>query len=187
MKYKNILIALVSASVLFLMLYLFSTFTGLTVTEEVYLETNDWSRISNKRTYERRGGIKGIEAVVLQPPHILAGEKGVYATKEFNKYDCIGEYTGVAKTEDDLPEDGLFSFHLNKDISIDATDYGNELRYINSYINIADEPNLISSITYINKQPVILYICIKDIAVGEELLIDYGKEYNDEFILKNNK
>jgi SET domain-containing protein len=184
MKYKNIIIAIVSASVLFLALYLLSTLTGLTVTEEVYLDANDWSSISNKQEYERKGGIKGIEVRVLQPPHILAGEKGVFATKDFSKYDCIGEYTGIVKTEDDLPDNGLFTFHLKEDVSIDATDSGNELRYINSYLNIAVTPNVICSITHINKKPSILYICTKDIIVGEELLIDYGEEYNDEFILK---
>jgi hypothetical protein len=184
MKYKNIIIAIVSATLLFFILYLFSTFTGLTINEDVYLETNDWSSISNKHEYERKGSVKGIEVRVLQPPHILAGEKGVYATKEFTQYDCIGEYTGVVKTDDDLPDNGIYSFHLKKDVSIDATESGNELRYINSYLNIAKEPNIICSITHINKKPVVLYICSKDIANGEELLIDYGKEYNDEFISK---
>ena len=76
----------------------------------------------------------------------------------------------------------MYLFSLENDLVIDAKDYGNELRFVNSNMNISPDPNVASRFCYIDGYPRIFFICIKDIKKGEEILIDYGDEYN-KFLL----
>jgi len=147
-----------------------------------YLHSNDWS--SSLININPTNFIDGIEVRTLPPSHLLAGEKGVFATKELKNYDVIGEYTGVIRNFKDIDPDNLYIFSLVDDIVIDGNHRSNELKYVNSYLNIATTPNLRATHCTLDRYPKILYICTKDIAVGEELLIDYGEEYNNAHILK---
>lgn len=79
----------------------------------------------------------------------------------------------------------MYIFHLTDEIVIDAKDSSNELKYVNSYLNLADEPNLVPSNCYIDGLPRVLYVCSKDIDIGEELLVDYGDGYNEAHILNS--
>jgi hypothetical protein len=152
---------------------------------ENYLCTNDWNFINNKHRFEKNhSSIEGIEVRVLPPNHLLAGEKGVFAKKKFEHYDVIGEYTGTIKHIDKTTDNNLYIFKLIDNFVIDGEKNSNELKYVNSYINISDSPNLIATVSYIDKYPRVLYICSRDIEIGEELLIDYGDEYNDIHIHK---
>uniref|UniRef100_A0A6C0B8E6 SET domain-containing protein n=1 Tax=viral metagenome TaxID=1070528 RepID=A0A6C0B8E6_9ZZZZ len=159
--------------------------TTLTMNKNSYLSTNDWSNIPNKNKYYQSDEIKGIEVRVLEPPHILAGEKGVFATQSFLIHDVIGEYSGIIKEYNTVESNNLYIFNLIDDVVIDGEISSNELKYVNSYINISNEPNLVSRITYINNEPKVLYVCSKDINEGEELLIDYGEDYNNIHIYNN--
>jgi len=151
--------------------------------ENKYLCTNNWNLIDNKHKIEKNhSSIEGIEVRILPKGHLLAGEKGVFATKNFNQYDVIGEYTGIVKHIDNIDNNNLYIFNLVDNFVVDGEKDSNELKYVNSYINISDSPNLISSVSYIDKYPRVLYLCTRDIKIGEELLIDYGDEYNNEHI-----
>ena len=167
-----IIINSISIIILFFILYLFF------IQNDTYLDTNNWLMILNKGKYEKKGSINGIEVRVLEPPHILAGQKGVFATKKFKKCDVIGEYTGIVKKDQDVNINNLYLFYLVDDLIVDGEVYSNELKYVNSHLNINNKPNLQSSVCYINKEPKVLYVCLEDINIGEELLIDYGEEYN---------
>jgi len=152
---------------------------------ENYLCENDWNFIKNKHKFEKNhSSIEGIEVRVLPKGHLLEGEKGVFATKNFEQYDIIGEYTGVIKHIDKISDNNLYIFNLVDNFVIDGEKNSNELKYVNSYINISDSPNLIANVSYINKYPRVLYICSRNIKKGEELLIDYGDEYNNQYIHK---
>uniref|UniRef100_A0A6C0KR27 SET domain-containing protein n=1 Tax=viral metagenome TaxID=1070528 RepID=A0A6C0KR27_9ZZZZ len=149
-----------------------------------YLHSNDWMYITNRSKYEK-DSIQGIEVRTLPPSHLLAGEKGVFATTSFRKYDIIGEYTGIIKSDDmPCPSGNPYKFFLTDDIYIDGKHNSNELKYVNSHINIAKEPNLIARTCYLDRLPRVLYVSTREIKPGEELLIDYGEKYNDGFILK---
>lgn len=149
-----------------------------------YLHSNDWTYITNRSKYEKNS-IEGIEVRTLPPSHILAGQKGVFATTSFRIHDIIGEYTGIIKSDDMASRSGnMYKFALKDDLYIDGRDHSNELKYVNSHINIAKEPNLIARTCYLDRLPRVLYISTRKIQPGEELLIDYGKAYNDSFILK---
>jgi len=144
-----------------------------------YLISNDWSNI---RRYKKSKSIDGVEVRVLPKGHLLEGQKGLFATKAFSQYDVIGDYTGVVRKEQSTDSDNRYLFYLVDDLLVDARDFGNELRFANSNKNISDEPNVTSCVSYIGGLPVVIYICINDIEPGDEMLIDYGDDYNEKFL-----
>ena len=150
-----------------------------TATWGEYFISNDWSNIWG---YKKRKTTEGVEVRVLPKGHILAGQKGLFATKVFSQYDIIGEYTGIIREYSETTQNNRYLFTLIDDLVIDAKDHGNELRFVNSHINISSEPNLQPSTCYIDGYPRVFYICIRDIEPGEEMLIDYGDDYNQEFL-----
>lgn len=120
----------------------------------------------------------------LPEDHFLAGEQGLFALKKFCKYDIIGEYTGkivpssvgghyVALLEDK---------DYNDSMGVDAMECGNEMRFINSYLNIADRPNVKMRTAYVGSYPHVMVLCIEDIEIGEEILLDYGDEYTNMYL-----
>ena len=70
-----------------------------------------------------------------------------------------------------------------KSLGINAEDCGNEMRYINSYLNIAFSANVTMRTAYINTYPHILIIALATIEIGDELLLDYGKHIYDFLVL----
>jgi hypothetical protein len=144
-----------------------------------YLVSNDWSNIRN---YKKSKSMDGVEVRVLPKGHILEGQKGLFATKDFSQYDVIGEYTGVIRKIKAAYSDNRYLFDLIDDLVIDAEDYGNELRFANSNMNISEEPNVRSSNCFIGGLPRVIYVCTNDIEKGEEILINYGDVYNETFL-----
>ena len=67
-------------------------------------------------------------------------------------------------------------------LGLDAQDCGNELRFINSYLNVDFGPNVTMRTVYINTYPHICIVCTKDIEIGDEFLLDYGEAYNKAFL-----
>ncbi len=57
------------------------------------------------------------------------------------------------------------------------------MRFINSYINVADGPNCVMRTVYVNTLPQVIIVCTKRINAGEEILLDYGSSYNQAYIL----
>ena len=154
-----------------------------------YLTTNRWALNISKEMKEscRRHTIHGVIVKDLAPNHPLYGEQGLYATKKFERFDVLGEYLGkivgpeikcghyLAALEDTEHEDSL---------GLDAGDCGNEMRFINSYINVDFSPNVTMRTVYMNTYPHLVIVATKDIEVGEEILLDYGAAYNNLYILK---
>ena len=151
-----------------------------------YTAQNWWSPGLSKEKREncRRGTVAGVEVRDLHPPHFLAGEQGLFAIEKFSRFDVIGEYTGrivdddvsghyVAALEDKTTLDSL---------GLDAQDCGNEMRFINSYLNVDFAPNVTMRTVYINTYPHICIVCTRDIDVGDEILLDYGDAYNKAFL-----
>jgi hypothetical protein len=68
-------------------------------------------------------------------------------------------------------------------LGVDAQDCGNEIRFINSYLNVAFKANVTMRTVYINTYPHIVIVCMEDIDVDEEILLDYGKNYNEAYLL----
>jgi hypothetical protein len=152
-----------------------------------YLHANRWNSIPKTKIEAcRRHKPKGVEVRKLPKNHFLYGEYGLFATERFNRFDIIGEYTGkivgdevqgghyVAALEDKGNDDSL---------GCDAEFHGNEMRFINSYLNVAFRPNVSMRTAYVNTYPHIIIVCIEDIEVGDEILLDYGEAYNKAYLL----
>lgn len=105
-------------------------------------------------------------------PHI--GE-GLFAAVPIARKDFILEYTGVRLPSDTAEETGSrYLFEIDDTWTIDGADESNTARYINHSCN----PNVEAEI---DDGRIMIYAKRK-IKAGEELTIDYGEEYFDEFI-----
>lgn len=112
--------------------------------------------------------------VVVRHTHPDVGE-GLYAAADIAKGDFIAEYTGEkipTKIADALGT--RYLFELDEEWTIDGETHTNIARYINH----SCEPNAEADI----HDGHILISATKKIKMGQEITIDYGKEYFDEFI-----
>jgi hypothetical protein len=147
------------------------------------INSNIWPRGGKGKELRKhavRSSMYGVEVRILDEPHILAGQTGLFAARPFRQYDFVGEYCGEVVPagnpqskfyQADLEEKELFPLSVNGQRS------GSECRAINHYENIADAPSVVFSICYVEEFPRLMIICKKDIAVGEEILLDYGIGY----------
>ncbi len=152
-----------------------------------YLHANRWNSIpKTKIESARRHKPKGIEVRKLPKDHFLYGEYGLFATERFSRFDIIGEYTG--KIVGDEVQGGHYVAALedkgnDESLGCDAEFHGNEMRFINSYLNVAFRPNVSMRTAYVNTYPHIIIVCTEDIEVGDEILLDYGEAYNKAYLL----
>lgn len=100
---------------------------------------------------------------------------GLYATEDIPKGAFIMEYTGKkipTKIADTMTT--RYLFELDEEWTIDGEDESNTARYINH----SCDPNTEAEIT----DGHIMISAVRRIKKGEEVTIDYDKEYFDEFI-----
>lgn len=100
---------------------------------------------------------------------------GLFATAFLKKGDFVLEYVGkrVATPRADAMS-SRYLFEIDRNWTIDGATRSNIARYINH----SCRPNCEGDI----REGRILIYAAHDINTGEELTIDYGKEYFDEFI-----
>lgn len=112
--------------------------------------------------------------VVVKASHSGMGD-GLFAGEDIAKGDFIVEYTGkkiTTKAADALKT--RYLFELDEDWTIDGETLSNTARYINH----SCDPNAEAEI----HDEHILISALKAVKTGEEITIDYGDEYFDEFI-----
>lgn len=125
--------------------------------------------------------------------HPLHGQKGLFAAVDLQIFDVIGMYTGIYVNSDargfpshKLVKSGHYLARLedvDMELGINAEECGNEMRFINSYLNIAERPNCVMRTTFVNSLPQIAVVCTTDIPKNSEILLDYGEAYNARYIL----
>ena len=100
---------------------------------------------------------------------------GLFAAVPIKKGDFILEYTGKRLTtaEADV-SDSKYLFEIDENWTLDGPPPEN----LAGYINHDCHPNVEADIV----DGKIMIEALRDIATGEELTIDYDKEYFDEFI-----
>ena len=131
-----------------------------------------------KKKIPKKSVINGVRIIKLGNEHLLKGEFGLIATKKWEKFNIVGEYTGIISLDDkDVKYTAYLSLIDNDSLGIDAKYCGNEMRFINDYRNLRDRPNVRLEIVYIDKKPKVLVIVLEDIDENEELLLDYGEGY----------
>ncbi len=100
---------------------------------------------------------------------------GLYAVSAIPKKQFIIEYKGPILNEAQVQaKGGKYLFEISRNKTIDGTSRKNVARYINH----SCKPNTEVDI----KKGRVLISAIKNIAAGEELGYDYGKEYYDDYI-----
>lgn len=100
---------------------------------------------------------------------------GLFARVPIKKDEFILEYTGKkipAAVADE--SDSAYLFEVDKDWTIDGPPEANPAGYINHDCHPNTETDIVDGR--------IIFEAIKDIAPGDELTVDYGEEYFDEFI-----
>ena len=101
---------------------------------------------------------------------------GLFAKKPFTKDDFVIEYTGKKISHDQADKKGgRYLFTLNKKWVVDGTGRENLARYLNH----SCDPNCEA---FIEGGAKINIYAKKNIAPGEELTYDYGKEYVTDII-----
>ncbi len=100
---------------------------------------------------------------------------GLFAGQDIPKGKCVIEYFGriVSKKEEETSR-SKYLFEIRKGKTIDGAARVNIARYV----NYSHRPNCESEI-YKDK---VYYFSIRPIKTGQELTVDYGKEYYDEHI-----
>lgn len=101
---------------------------------------------------------------------------GLFASHEIKKGETIIEYVGniLNKEEADKVRANRYLFEVNRNKTIDGSPRWNTARYVNH----ACDPNAEAE----NKKGRIFYAAKRKIMPGEEITIDYGEEYFEEFI-----
>lgn len=150
-----------------------------------YLVSNNWGKVRKEdREAVRRSHIHGVEVRDLPVGHLLYGEQGLFATRKFEPFDIVGEYTGLVVGHSCY---GHYVAALDHDsdtsLGIDAQECGNELRFINSHLNVAFSANVTLRVAYVRGMPHVLVVCRAAVEPGEELLLDYGAAYNTAYLL----
>lgn len=156
-----------------------------------YLTTNDWSGVDKQTRRSKQGRIvgriDGVEPRLCPEGHILAGQYGLFATKKFDVFDVIGEYTGVVSRENSDYCADLHGLRTDDCLGVDSKNEGNELRFMNDNRGIADSYNVDFKRCFIDTYPRILVVCTKPIEEGEEILTHYSDGFYDHYILKKDE
>lgn len=115
----------------------------------------------------------------LNPDGVRVGRSsaglGLFATRPYKKGERIIEYVGRTLTNaEEYTSRSKYLFEVNSRKTIDGAARTNIARYINHSCTPNCEPEIERGHIYID--------AIKNIAVGEEFVYDYGEEYFDEHI-----
>lgn len=145
-----------------------------------YINIMKYPKYIPKKLYNKNVKIKLID----DENHICSGQYGLFAFNKIQKFDVLGEYTGVISTNGGRYVAGFKNLEYTNNFGVDAQESGNELRFINDYRNINVKPNTILKNVYIDKRPKILVVATEDIEEDEELLLNYGLGYYNSFLKK---
>jgi hypothetical protein len=151
----------------------------------VHITSNIWPPSGNGKRLRKKASRQfshGVEIRTLPQGHILAGQKGLFAANPFQQFDIVGEYCGKVATTGGEYVAHLESPLLKDPLGVDAQTHGNELRAINHFQSIADTPNVIMKLCYVEQLPRIMIICKRDIPVGDEFLLNYGDDYFEAYL-----
>lgn len=107
---------------------------------------------------------------------------GLFASKPFRKREYIVTYRGplVANAEAERMEarGSRYLFEINSRWTIDGSKRWNRARYVNH----SCRPN---AEAVERRGPSIVYVARRSIKPGEEITVDYGRDYFDSFIGKS--
>lgn len=100
---------------------------------------------------------------------------GLFTSRRIKKGELVIQYTGALLSNEEADtRNSRYLFQVNRRWTVDGSGRENLSRYINH----SCRPNCVA---YTSRLKILIY-ARRNIAAGEELSYDYGKEYFDEFI-----
>lgn len=127
--------------------------------------------------------------LVVKKSRIPQAGKGLYTRKFIPKDTLIVEYKGKITTwkeADHREGTNAYLFYLKRNHVIDARPYKAALaRYANDARGLNRRAKIRNNSVYDNIGDRVYIKAVKDIPAGEEILVEYGKEYWD--VIKYNR
>lgn len=119
---------------------------------------------------------------ITLPTHPALGQYGLFAAKTIPPNTFICDYLGQVHCEERADSDyDLSLIRLSDTISvgIDASEMGNEGRFVNDYRGITDKPNALfkDGRTSSGELRMSIWSGSNKIRKGEEILVSYGKSW----------
>lgn len=122
---------------------------------------------------------------ILEEGHLIAGQRGVFATDRIEPFTQLGEYVGEVYigdgTPDMFPRKDIHCWYANRNginIQISSHRVANELAFINDFRDISPEPNVGLQWIIHKGSYHFGFVSLRSIEPGEELLVDYGHKWN---------
>ena len=101
--------------------------------------------------------------------------RGLFANEDIPKGVCFLEYKGRKLSEDEkYTSTSRYLFEINNKVTLDGWVKGNTARFI----NYACKPNA----EFDTKGDRVFVLSLKKIKKGDQITIDYGEEYFEEYI-----
>jgi SET domain-containing protein len=142
-------------------------------------------KFSGKWDLENHLAAKYKKFLGKNPPHSLEIRwvnstigNGVFAKEPIKKGGFICEYIGLITHEKEIHPDNRYIFNLT--VGDDETGYVLDARYSGNVartINHADDPNVEAVTIFVEGLPRVIYIARKNVKKGDELCVNYGEEY----------
>ena len=117
-----------------------------------------------------------------------AAGNGLYTSEDIMKGDVIIEYTGEVTTWEDVRHDSenVYIYFVNEDYVINAKNYPDAIaRYANDAHGLTRKKDVHNNSKFVKIDGKIFIKASKLIKAGEEIFVDYGKDYWDT--VKKNK
>ncbi|KAK0434001.1 hypothetical protein EV421DRAFT_2023230 [Armillaria borealis] len=126
--------------------------------------------------------------IKIQPTKPVKYGLGAFATRELRAWTYIGEYVGEIRnlsSEESSHRSNIlnkytglnYNFELNSSLTLDASRRGNETRYLNH----SDKPNCDVLVRNVNDEHRIVIFTCENVDKGEELFLDYGPRYWQQY------
>ncbi|KAK0466172.1 SET domain-containing protein [Desarmillaria tabescens] len=126
--------------------------------------------------------------IKIQPTKPAKYGLGAFATRELRAWTYIGEYVGEIRnlsSEESSQRSNIlnkytglnYNFELNSSLTLDAARRGNETRYLNH----SDKPNCDVIVKNVNDEHRIAIFTCENVDKGEELFLDYGPRYWQQY------
>ena len=167
--------------------------------EQIREEMREWLHLaeSDRETYAKRLDESFEVAIAIE--HGPERGRGVYAKKTIKQYEVVGPYAGKLHTNPESLQRAI-RYNGSYDVlsylfatrsaqrSVDAFNTGNTMSLVNTSQlpgQSAWAQDNVAAVTF--GRNLTFYIALRDIDVGEELLLDYGLHYNPMSMIKQEK
>jgi uncharacterized protein len=121
--------------------------------------------------------------LIVKRSGIPGAGKGLFTKVFIPEGTRIIEYKGSITTWKDVNHnngENRYIFYINRNRVIDANPHPEAIaRYANDARGLKQMKGTRNNSTYLNEKNKIFIVAERDIAAGEEILVDYGKEYWD--------